>query len=42
LDSGAGYAGTRRFYSRLGFVPVRQLSLRNWSEEALAMVKHIG
>lgn len=31
-DPGDNYAGTRAFYQRLGFVPLRELGLREWND----------
>jgi GNAT superfamily N-acetyltransferase len=38
-----GYEGTRRFWQRVGFVPVKELSLTTWSDEhALLLVRVLG
>jgi hypothetical protein len=35
-----GYEGTRQFWQRVGFVPVKELSLTTWSDEyALLLVR---
>jgi GNAT superfamily N-acetyltransferase len=35
-----GYEGTRKFWARVGFLPVKELSLRTWNDEfALLMVR---
>lgn len=38
----AGYAGTRRFYERLGFRPLEENNLWGEANPCLVMVKHLG
>ena len=33
------YAGTRAFYEAVGFVPLRELALREWNSPALMLVR---
>ncbi len=33
-----GYEGTRRFYRSVGFVPLRELGLRDWNDAATLML----
>jgi GNAT superfamily N-acetyltransferase len=41
-DSEDNYEGTRRFYQSAGFVPLRELSLRTWSDDyALILARHL-
>jgi ribosomal protein S18 acetylase RimI-like enzyme len=41
-DSEDNYEGTRRFYQSAGFVPLRELSLRTWSDEyAIILARHL-
>jgi hypothetical protein len=36
------YEGTRRFYQSAGFVPLRELSLRTWSDDyALILARRL-
>jgi N-acetylglutamate synthase-like GNAT family acetyltransferase len=37
-----GYEGTRRFWQRLGFVPVKELSLSDWPAQALLLIRSLG
>jgi GNAT superfamily N-acetyltransferase len=32
------YAGTRAFYAEMGFIPLREFSLRDWSDEAALLL----
>jgi hypothetical protein len=38
-----GYEGTRQFWQRVGFLPVKELSLTTWNDEhALLLVRMLG
>jgi ribosomal protein S18 acetylase RimI-like enzyme len=34
-----GYEGTRRFYERMGFLPLREFTLASWDDPALVLVR---
>jgi GNAT superfamily N-acetyltransferase len=37
-EAGDNYAGTRAFYRRMGFVPLRELGLREWNDASALML----
>lgn len=37
-EPGDNYAGTRAFYQRMGFVPLRELGLREWNDSHALML----
>ena len=40
-DSEDNYEGTRRFYQAAGFISLRELSLRAWSNDFLILARHL-
>lgn len=37
-DAADNYEGTRRFYRKMGFVPLRELQLRDWNDSHALML----
>jgi N-acetylglutamate synthase-like GNAT family acetyltransferase len=36
-----GYAGTRAFYARLGFLPVKEVQLRDWNDDFAILLARV-